>query len=372
MKSLLFLPLFALPLVSVAQIRVDDFIPAGAKDHTKAIQLAFDKIDSIGHGSIEFTGTQTYIVNATLELPKAKTGGRRIIVINGNGAMIKSSKPITFFKRIPTSQDEALNKFISTRFVIRDLQFTGGQKAIHIGATYGTVIENCNFIGQDSTAVDIQFGLNTSLNQCIVTNPGWDAFVLRCGESWGGNAINSQSNHSVLNQCRVYSSKGGNSAFKILGSSGVVLRDIISEGSNECNYAIYFDRLKSTTVRLFTIENFHFEHAPSKAGIYLNHTGIATIDGLYYQMARDDFKLIEAAPGAEQITLRNVPHFVTRTIVYSGNNEVPWRVEFCHKSFYDKANWRVGTKDGPKTQLPFYFSGVGGKYQIKKEIKEKE
>lgn len=368
MKKIVFGILLFYPCVIIAQIKVDDYIKkwdeAGI---TSGIQQALNVIDTIGHGSIEFSGTKTYTINESLLLPTKKKAGRKIIVLNGNGAIIKTKVEISIFKRIPKSQDQALNEYISSRFVIRDFQFEGGSKAIDIGATYGTVIENSNFIGQGEAAIDIQFGLNTEITQCIITNPKKNGIVIRCGEDWGGSTVNSQSNHTVVTQCRVYAAKGMETCFKILGSSGVVLRDIISEGSGECDYSVYFDRLNSTTVRLFTISNFHLEHAPKKAAIYLNHTGTATIDGLYYQLAFDGFKLVQAAPNAEQITLRNIPHFVSGTVVYSGNNEVPWRVEYCHKSFYDPKTWRIKKKEEEVAAFPFYFSGHGGKYQIKKQ-----
>jgi hypothetical protein len=345
-----------------AQIKVDDFYRRTDVDDTRAIQQAFNYIDSLGHGSIEFTGTKTYKVSQSIELPRYGKG-RRIIVINGNGCEIVGKEGINIFNRIPKDQKEALDKMMSTRFVINDFTFTSGNKAINLGATYGTSINRCNFVGQKIAAVDIQFGLNTEINHCISTNARKDAFVLRCGEDWGGNTINSQSNHSVINMCRVYAAKGAGCSFKILGSGGVVLRDIISEGSHEAAYAVYFDRQGSTTVRLFTIQNFHLEHRLTQAAIYLKHTGITTINGLFYQHAYKDFPLVHAAVGAEHITLKNIPHFVQGTIIKAENNETAWLVEQCAKEFYNDANWFVGSQ----RKLPFYFSGSGYRYQVKQK-----
>lgn len=350
----------------LAQVKVSDFYTGNQdKNDVHAIQKAFDFVDSVGHGSVEFDGTRNYVINETIQLPRYEKGGKRIIVINGNGCQLNVKKGIIGFQRKPKDQQEALNKMMGTRFVINDFTFSGGQIAIELCATYGSSVNRCNFLAQDSAAIDIQFGLNTMISQCHVTNPGKDAFVLRCGTDWGGNRVNSQSNHSVIEACRVYAKKGTESCFKILGSSGVVLRDIISEGSGECDYSVYFDRENSNVVRLFTVENFHLEHAPKKAGIYLNHTGIATVDGLFYQLAFKGFVLVKAAPNAEQVTLRNIPHYVEGTVICLGNNEVPFRVEYCHKAFYDPKTWCVETKDGTAQKLPFYFSGIGGKYQIK-------
>jgi hypothetical protein len=365
-KFFLLIFLFTFSLLN-AQVKVEDFYKkSDGKDLTPSIQRAFNYIDSVGHGSVEFDGTKDYIISSSLELPRYRSNKKRTIIINGNGCNLTATAGITIFKRVPIDQKEALDKMMATRFVISDFTFTGGDRGIHLCATFGSVIQRCTFLGQKLASIEVQFGLATEIHHCLITNPAKDGIILACGQSWGGNAVNSQSNHSIISMCRVYSAKGSESSFKILGSSGVVLRDIISEGSHETKYAVYFDRQGSTVVRLFRIENFHLEHAPQSAAIYLNHTGIATIDGLFYQHAHPLFRLVEAAAGAEQVTLKNVPHFVKGTILYSGNNEIPWRLEFCSKEFYLPENWIISSSKGEEKKLPFYFSGVGSKYHLKK------
>ena len=358
-------------IITFSQLKVDDFyLPSDGKDHAPAIQRAFNAIDSIGHGTVEFTGTKNYTVSKPVQLPRYN-GGKRIILLNGNGCKITAAGNHSVFERIPANQKEALDKMMATRFVISDFTFSGGTIAIHLCATFGSVIQRCNFLGQKQAAIDVRFGLATEIHQCMITNPARDGIILGCGQAWGGSAVNSQSNHSVISMCRVYAAKNSECAFRILGSSGVVLRDIISEGSHETKYSVYFDRQGSTVVRLFRIENFHLEHAPREAAIYLNHTGTATIDGLFYQHAFPGFKLVHSAPNAEQITLMNVPHYVEGTVLYSGNNETPWRLEYCAKQFYAVSSWIVNSAKGELKKFPFYFSGRGGKYQIKQTYGDK-
>lgn len=352
-----------------AQVRVDDFYSKNESNNdTKAIQRAFNYIDSVGFGTVEFTGHKEYKITESIQLPRYRKSGKRMIIINGNGAQLNAGNGVIIFQRKPKDQDEALNKMMATRFLIQNLSFSGGEIAIELCATYGSAIQFCNFNGQNKAAIDVQFGLNTEISHCHINNAKTDAIVLRCGDDWGGNHNNSQSNHSVVSSCRIYAAKGANACFKILGSSGVILRDIISEGSGECNYSVYFDRQKSNCVRLFSIQNFHLEHKQLIAGFYFNHTGIATIDGLYYQLAYTDYQLVLAAATAEQITLRNIPHFVEGTVLSALSNEIPWRLEYCHKNFYVAANWRIEGKNGKEKKLPFYFSGIGGKYQIKQQF----
>ncbi len=355
-----------------AQVKVDDYYrKSDGKDQSRAIQRAFDHLDSLGHGSVEFTGTRTYYVEEDIELPRYTKYGSRTIVLNGNGCLIKAANNVNVFNRIPKNQGEALNKMMSTRFVINDFVFRGGSKAINLGATYGSCINRCTFITQRVAAVDIQFGLMTQINECIATNCFKDSFVLRHGGAWGGNGANSQSNHSVISSCRVYAKAGANTAFKILASSGCVLRDIISEGSSDIQYSIYADRLTSTTVRLFKIENFHLEHAPVKAGIYVNITGIADIDGVFYQLSHEEFPLVLSGPSADHINLSNIPHWVRGTVIEQQRTGrgTAWVMDHCNKNFYKNENWRCRGEGGIiENKKPYWFTGQGYKDQAKKKF----
>jgi hypothetical protein len=106
--------------------------------------------------------------------------------------------------------------------------------------------------------------------------------------------------------------------------------------------------LNSSTVRLSTIENIHIEHKPSKAGIYIRFTGITTIDALFYQTAYPDYALIYVAPGTNRITLKNIPHYVSGTVIKQerAGKKPAWLLEFCQPSFSNPDNWRVLNSDG--------------------------
>jgi hypothetical protein len=367
----------ALQLVAVcittsvmAQIRVDDFRKESDRlDDSKAMTRALAHLDSIGHGTLEFTGTKEYIVYKNVELPRHSKSGRRIFILNGNGCRITARPGVIVFNRIPKNQDEALNKMMSTRFAFNDFTIKGGAKAINIGATYGTSINRCNFEVQTEAAIDIQFGLNTVISHCNSNNAKKDNFVLRHGADWGGNGINSQSNHSEIRNSRVYAGAGSQTAFKVLASSGVVLRDNISEGSKEIDFSVYVDRLNSNTVRLFKLENLHLEHAPRKAGIYIRSTGVNTFDGIFYQLAYKGFPLFDVGNGSDQINLYNVPHYVNGTIIKQKNMDAAaWNLMGCNAAFLKKENWCVGTKSGDwEAKRPFYFYAQGYRYHIKKE-----
>ena len=353
-----------------AQVKVEDFrSKPGLSSDWHVIQAALCYVDSLGHGTLEFEGTRTYKINRSLELPRYSKRGSRILILNGNGCRIEAKKDtISVFRRIPKDQNEALNKMMSTRIHLNDFVISGGRKAIDLGATYSSSINRCMFENQKAAAVDIQFGLQTEINHCQVINNHNDGFVIRTGEEWGGSANNSQSNHTVLRSCRVYARKNGNGAsVRILGSSGVVIDDFISEGGNN-EYAVYVDVQRSTTVRMLTLRNLHIEHIPEKCGIYLRSTGISKIDGIFYQLARPDWPLIYVPGGIQQVVLSNIPHFVTGTIL-KHDTDAAWELDNVHEKFLNPENWRSRNREGNYVKKPPFFSkGEGYLYQQKQKL----
>lgn len=366
--------IFFLPLSNsiLANIEVESFRENDKMSDVEVVQSALDKLGEQGQGKLIFDGSRTYDINQCLELPRYTKGARKNFILEGNGAVMKATHDsVKIFNRIPKNQKEALDKMMSVRFVIEDFTFIGGTKGINIGATFGTTILRCNFHNQLEAAIDIQFGLQTRIEHCYATNCFKDNFILRTGEDWGGSGNNSQSNHSVIESCRVYARKGSHTSYKVLGSGGCVLSNIISEGSKEIDYAIYADRQGSTTVRYFKIDNFHLEHAPIKAGIYTRMTGNVDINGIFYQLSRKEFTLVHAGTKSGLINITNIPHYVSGTVMrqeQSGGGAV-WNVKYCSKHFYNPSNWRVKNKktDEYESKLPYYFSGQGGSYQISKK-----
>lgn len=344
-----------------AQLQVEDFRSPRMND-AQVVQTALDALGKQGKGSLAFDGSRTYEIGRSLHLPK---GSGSLFVLMGHGCTLRATADsVNIFHRIPPEQREALNQWTNSRFIIQDFTFSRGARGINLGATLGSAILRCNFFNHHIAAVDIQFGLQTRIEHCKSTNCIKDNFVLRTGADWGGNDNNSQSNHSVIESCRVFTRQGSESAFKVLGTGGVVISNCISEGHGDINYSIYADRLNSSTVRLFKVENFHLEHAPLKAGIYVRMSGIIEINGLFYQLSRDEFTLIEAGRKCDLIHLLNVPHFVKGTVLRQDldHGGASWNLMYCARPFYDAANWRVLNRNSNKYEerLPQFFTGQEG------------
>jgi hypothetical protein len=133
-------------------------------------------------------------------------------------------------------------------------------------------------VGQSEIALDLRFCLMARVENVLVTNPGKRGFVVRHGDWPGATATNSQSNSTVLEQCRVYASATTTKAFSVLNTGGVRISDCISEGSS-VDYDLFLSATmngqetgpaSNPVVKSFKLENFHVEHRVRKASIYVN------------------------------------------------------------------------------------------------------
>jgi len=140
-------------------------------------------------------------------------------------------------------------------------------------------------VRQTEVAVDLRFCLMARLEHVFVTNPGGKGIVLRQGDWPGATGFNSQSNSTVLEQCRVYASKTTTNAFEVLNSGGVRMTDCVSEGA-PVDHDLFLsasvdgneeEPAGNTVVKSFTLANFHVEHAARKASVYVNMPSKAAV-----------------------------------------------------------------------------------------------
>jgi len=236
---------------------------------------------------VSFSEAGIYKCNADIVLPDAQ-----LLVIDGAGAKLVLGPNSNGFTRVIADQKDALAR-VSSRYAIRDFAvIEGGRKAIDLKATLGSVIENVRCAGQSEAAIDLRFCLMARVQNVLVTNPKARGIVVRQGDWPGATWSNSQSNHAVLEQCRVYCTATTTQAFSVLHCNGVRMNDCISEGT-PCDHDLFLsaaidgDEMKparNTVVKQFALSNFHVEHAARKASIYVNMPPRASVDldGVYW------------------------------------------------------------------------------------------
>lgn len=230
---------------------------------------------------VTFSAAAVYRCDADIVLPDAQ-----LLVVDGAGAKLVLGPRSNGFTRAIKDQKEALARTAS-RYAIRDFAaIEGGRKAIDLKATLGSVIENVRCVGQSEAAIDLRFCLMARVANALVTNPRQAGIVVRAGDWPGATWSNSQSNHTVLSQCRVYCAATTTRAFSVLHCNGVRMSDCISEGA-ACDHDLYLSAAidgdegrpaRNTVVKQFALSNFHIEHAARKASIHVNMPLRASVD----------------------------------------------------------------------------------------------
>lgn len=240
--------------------------------------------------AVVFTAAEKYHSSGDIVLPC-----RRLLVIDGRGSRLSLGPASNGFTYAVNDMQEAMVR-TNCRYVIKDFaEVRGGRKAIDLKATLGSVIENLNLEAQSVAAVDLRFCLLTRLQNVRVTNPADKGIVLRHGDWSGATGTNSQSNSSVLEQCRVYCAKTTTAAFTVLNSGGVRMTDCVSEGS-EADHDLYLSATLdgdesrpagNPVVKSFMLSNFHVEHQVRKASIYVNMPpkSVVDLENVYWNVA---------------------------------------------------------------------------------------
>ncbi len=261
--------------------------------------------------SVVFSEAATYRSDADIILPDVP-----YLLIDGRGARLVLGPHSNGFTRPIADQKEAARK-VSSRYAIRNFaSIEGGRKAIDLQATLNSTIMDCRLTGQSEAAIDLRFCLMARVQNVLVTNPKDKGIVVRQGDWPGASGSNSQSNSTVLDQCRVYAATTTTAAYTILNSGGVRMRDCISEGL-PVDYDLFLSavtdgnvdgRANNTVVKSFTLENFHVEHNVRKASIHVNmpHQASVTLTNVYWN-GRIAAPVVEYCGG--QLNIRDIGWF---------------------------------------------------------------
>lgn len=230
---------------------------------------------------VRFCATAAYRCEADIVLP-----ARQLLIIDGCGAKLVLGANSGGFTTRVADQQAAL-RHTASRYIIRDFAaIEGGRKAIDLKATLNSHLHDLRLTGQTEAAIDLRFCLMARVQNVLVTNPRVKGIVLRQGDWPGATATNSQSNSSVLEQCRVYCAATTTAAFTILNSGGVRLQDCISEGAAP-QYDVFLSArmdgeeertANNPVVKSFHAWNLHVEHTCRKASLHINMPNKAVVD----------------------------------------------------------------------------------------------
>jgi len=261
------------------------------------------------------------------ELPRLEKGG--IVYIDGFGTEIKLRTTSRGFIT-PLLPGQSPLSGTSTTYIIKNLRIVGGKRAVDMFATFNSVIENLECIGQTEFAIKLSFSLMSRLQNIRITNPLGHGVWLGVGEdSWSTN-LNSQCNHSVLDQVRVYNSKKtvGNS-FTVDNSNGVKILNCVSEGHTNVGYAIDY-RAQNSTVKTFLIDNFHVEGLSTKGAIRIDAQANTsnTVSRLFVQKYGDSIPTMVIKNNAP-INLEKIGWWTPNMFIHSENFAPRIRINEC-------------------------------------------
>jgi hypothetical protein len=292
------------------------------------------------HLAADITLTQTLVIPANYN---------RILEIEGHGLELTIPSTLTSggIKRAYNSLSEA-NAGIDCQLRIRNVSFKGSGRAvpaIDVQATYGSKIEGCRFYNF-STAIKTGWMMGTIIDQCYFweNNISIDYDYARFT---GGSNSASQSNHSIVKECKFRHSPGQFGAIKATAVSGLVIEHNIFEGGdinhNGPEYEVYFDDNSSTVVKEVHIYGNHVEQIPSKAAFYVRlKDGNARVGGIFSQY---DCTLIKFDSGAyAKMLVENVPYLTAGTKFENINGAGRWKFINAPATFLpgDATKW-IGT-----------------------------
>ncbi|MEO8588404.1 MAG: hypothetical protein ABI432_03470 [Flavobacteriales bacterium] len=283
---------------------------------------------------VSFSAAAVYKCNTDIVLPETP-----LLVIDGKGSRLILGPNSNGFTCAVADQKGAMRRTAS-RYTIRDFAaIEGGRRAIDLKATLGSTVANCRFTGQTEAAVDLRFCLMARVQNVLVTNPVRKGIVVRCGDWPGATATNSQSNSTVLEQCRVYCAATTTEAYTVLNSGGVRMTDCISEGA-AADHDLFLSAAMdgnenrpatNPVVKSFTMANFHVEHKVRKASIHINMPVKASVDlSNVYWNGPQTAPVIRYLGG--QLNLHNIGWWNPEFRIHTRVNAPRINIDACHSA----------------------------------------
>lgn len=246
----------------------------------------------------------------------------RIFLIEGNGAKITVTAD-TLLTRTYASLSEA-NAGIDMQLRISNVEFVGNGSnvCIAVQANYGAKIEGCRF-SNFHTAYKGGWTMGTVIEQCYF----WENYIsidLDYARFSGGSNSASQSNHSIVRDCKFRNSAGDFASIKATAVSGLRVVGNIFEGVQAGgDYDVYFEDNSSNVVKEFFSYGNHHEHQAKIAAYYVRlKDGYAQIGGVYSQYDQTLIKFESSAYA--KMVVSEIPFLTSGTKFENVNGAGRW------------------------------------------------
>ena len=295
-------------------------------------------------------------LTSSLDLPKSTTARNKKLSINlgGNAIYDNSVSGLSYLiGRIPTGQTEALNVMQSWGLHLYNgtLQGKGSQTGtlLDLGSTYNSNVHDV-YVKDAQYGIWYKFCLMSTIRNCMSNNIFNTPFLLDNGDWTGAGLTNAQSNHSLIEQCRVFNNDNAFAAFKIIGASGTIVRQSISEGGSP-SYHIYWDALNSSVVKDGKLDTIHLESTSSVCGIRVSlGSGYFVMDGVFSQY--DNIIEAVSSSGYPHFYVKNIPWFTSGSYLKTSGTNAIWSFEECIFNASGSSIWVGGV-------MPYYWYQEG-------------
>ncbi len=298
--------------------------PTNEAEYQNAIRL-------IGNGTIRnITLFNDIILTKEPWYPDTITGNPSLKIdlnLNNYGLRDGSVSGLkTLAGRSPDDQSEALNVMQSWAFTIHDGYLKGKgastKTAIDLGATYNSSVYNLQ-LNDFYDGIVFRFCLMGTIRNIMINGVTNVAINVDRGNWLGVGYANAQSNHTLVEQVRVFNNTGAFAAFQVLDASGVILRQCISEGGSP-KYHVYWDSMGSTVVKDGWLMSIHLESSSTIAGIKLFlASGYFVASGNFSQYDNVLYD-VEASLGYPHIYVENVPWMTGGSKLKTKGTSVIW------------------------------------------------
>lgn len=295
-----------------------------------AINQAFRVMEgNLSYNELQLHDNKAYYLNQHHQLPatKSTSSANRAFqfLLNGHGSIVKNTSSVNgvMWQRMPADQNQAVNdpnNYVQYNYKFSDLQIVGVDNgttqdvAMQIGATYGSHFDNVTF-ANFYRGIEVHFGMLNQFYNCKF-NDNYNRGAHIVNGTWSGGGLNvAESNGTSFMGCKFRVAPGAECGLYVYGSDGITIggAQTVFEGSAASpapTHHIMVNGAGSTTVKMVSIENIHFEQLTGRSNIYIEAPAqiiTAYIRNCFVQGVNNAFVEANPSGGSVQVKIENIP-----------------------------------------------------------------